>query len=88
MKNWAFLTCVITEVEADIVIGLLEQEHIPALKAFPGIGNLRATYGIINGVEIYVPKEQVRQAKEILSTDRQVFLIMDSEQDIECDDDK
>lgn len=88
MKNWVYLTSVMTEVEADIVIGLLEQEHIPAQKAFPGIGNLKATYGLINGVEIYVPKEQAMQAKEILSAERQVFLDMGPIQDMESDEDK
>ncbi|MGE4274310.1 MAG: DUF2007 domain-containing protein [Desulfitobacterium sp.] len=66
MKKWLFLTNVTTEIEADIVIALLEQAEIPTRKAFPGSGNLKATYGLINGVEIYVPEDWMEQAKEIL----------------------
>ncbi|AFM00612.1 hypothetical protein Desde_2267 [Desulfitobacterium dehalogenans ATCC 51507] len=69
MKRWVFLTNVTTEVEADIIIGLLEQEGILAQKAYPGAGNLKVTYGLINGVEIYVPEERAKQAKEILSAE-------------------
>ncbi|MEL1135959.1 DUF2007 domain-containing protein [Desulfitobacterium sp. THU1] len=71
MKKWLFLTNVTTEIEADIVIALLEQAEIPAQKAFPGSGNLKATYGLINGVEIYVPEDWMEQAKEILEADKQ-----------------
>lgn len=65
---WTFLTSVRTEIEADILIGLLELDNIPIKKNYPGMGNLRASYGLINGVEIYVPKDLIFQAKEILST--------------------
>lgn len=63
---WIFLTSVATEIEADIVIGLLEQENIAVKKIYPGIGNLKATYGLMSGVEIYVPKDLILQAKDLL----------------------
>ncbi|SHN84464.1 hypothetical protein SAMN02745215_04246 [Desulfitobacterium chlororespirans DSM 11544] len=63
------MTNVTTEVEADIVSGLLEQGHIPAQKAYPGLGNLKAAYGIVNGVEIYVPEDCLKHAKEILAAE-------------------
>ena len=65
---WVFLTSVATEIEADILLGLLEQENIPVRKVFPGIGNLKATYGLMSGVEVYVPEEQIRQAKILLNS--------------------
>ena len=74
MMRWVFLTSVFSEVEADIIIGLLEQEGIPAKKAYPGAGNLKSTYGLINGVEVYVSEDDAQQAKEILNADRQEVL--------------
>lgn len=65
---WVFLSSVTTEIEADILIGLLEQENIPARKIYPGIGNLKATYGLISGVEIYVQNDHILQAKAILDS--------------------
>lgn len=64
---WAFLKSVASEIEADIIIALLGQENIPVKKHYPGIGNLKTTYGIMNGVDLYVPKNQLLQAKERLS---------------------
>jgi hypothetical protein len=65
---WAFLISVTTDVEADILSGLLEQENIPAKKLYPGIGNLKATYGLISGVDVYVPDNLILQAKAILES--------------------
>lgn len=63
---WVFLTSVATEFEADILIGLLELENIPTKKIYPGIGNLKATYGLMSGVEIYVPKDLILLAKDLI----------------------
>lgn len=80
---WVFLTSVATEIEADILIGLLEQENFPAKKIYPGIGNLKATYGLMSGVEIYVPKDLIIQAKELLasSTEASLFSERDDYED-------
>jgi hypothetical protein len=69
---WVFLTSVTTEIEADILIGLLHQEGIPTRKIYPGIGNLKATYGLISGVEIYVPDAMRLKAKELLGSDAEM----------------
>lgn len=76
---WGFLISVTTEVEADILIGLFEQENIPARKIYPGFGNLKATYGLISGVEIYVQSDYLLQAKAILDSTLETSFI--SEQD-------
>ena len=65
---WTFLKGVATEIEADILIGLLEQENIPVRKHYPGIGNLKASYGLLNGVELYVPDVLILQAKELIAS--------------------
>jgi hypothetical protein len=65
---WSFLTSVATEIEADILLGLLDQEKIPVRKVYPGIGNLKATYGLLNGVELYVPESQLQLAKILLNS--------------------
>ncbi|ACL20837.1 hypothetical protein DesLBE_0541 [Desulfitobacterium sp. LBE] len=86
MNRWVFLTNVTTEVEADIVIGLLEQGHIPAQKAYPGLGNLKAAYGIVNGVEIYVPEDCLKHAKEILAAEGAENAPDEApDPDVECD---
>lgn len=64
---WDLLISVTTEIEADILIGLLEQENIPSRKIYPGIGNLKASYGLMSGVDVYVPNQLILQAKELLS---------------------
>lgn len=66
---WSFLIGTGTEIEADILIALLEQENIPAQKHFPGIGNLKATYGLISGVGIYVPEHLLAQAQELIQAE-------------------
>lgn len=66
MNKWVLLANVTTEVEADIISGLLMDADIPIRKAYPGVGNLKAAYGLINGVEIYVPLELIEQAKAII----------------------
>ena len=65
---WTFLINVTTDIEADILIGLLEQENIPSKKIYPGIGNLKATYGLMSGVDVYVPNNKILQAKDLLGS--------------------
>lgn len=71
---WTFLINVTTDIEADILIGLLEQENIPAKKIYPGIGNLKATYGLMSGVDVYVPDNMILQAKDLLGAPLEVNL--------------
>lgn len=69
---WSFLITVNSEIEADIIIGLLDEGRIPTRKKDPG--GLKASYGISNGIEIWVPCESLEQAHDLLKT-----LLQDSE---------
>ncbi len=66
---WALVTYVDSEFEANVVVGLLEQEGIPTKKAYPGISSLKESYGLVKGVEIYVPEECHQLAKELINVD-------------------
>lgn len=63
---WSYLICVNSEIEADIITGLLDEAQIPTQKKYPG--GLKASYGIINGVEVWVPSDSLEQAQELLIT--------------------
>lgn len=63
---WSFLITVNSEIEADIIIGLLEDARIPTQKRDPG--GLKASYGIVNGIEIWVPSESKEHAQELIKT--------------------
>lgn len=62
---WCFLISVNSEIEADIINGLLEEAKIPTQKKYPG--GLKASYGIINGVEVWVPSDSLEQAQGLLT---------------------
>lgn len=66
---WALVTYVDSEFEANVVVGLLEQEGIPTKKTYPGISSLKESYGLVKGVEIYVPEECIQLAKELINAD-------------------
>lgn len=63
---WSYLISVNSEIEADIITGLLEEAQIPVRKKYPG--GLKASYGIINGVEVWIPSDCFEQARELLNT--------------------
>jgi len=65
-QGWVLLANVATEMEADIILGLLEGEGVPAWKDYPGIGDLKPSFGLLNGVDIYVPEDCSQTAQEIL----------------------
>ncbi|WP_240985298.1 putative signal transducing protein [Acididesulfobacillus acetoxydans] len=66
--GWVLVYGVAQEVEADIVLGLLQEEGIPALKRYPGAGQfLKLAYGLTSGVDIYVPVSQAARAKLLLA---------------------
>ncbi|HVJ48581.1 DUF2007 domain-containing protein [Desulfitobacterium sp.] len=79
---WSYLITVNSDIEADIINGLLEEAQIQIQKKYPGSGNLRASYGIINGVELWVPSEDLEEARELLTT-----LPQDSESSFESSTD-
>ncbi|KUO49029.1 MAG: hypothetical protein APF76_10400 [Desulfitibacter sp. BRH_c19] len=65
--SWAKLTSLSGEIEAELVIGLLETHDIPTRKVYPGATQYVKVYmGTAVGVEIHVPKEQLEIAKKIL----------------------
>lgn len=66
-EGWVFLTEVGMDYEADIIVGLLEDNGLSAAKHFPGAGEyLKLAYGMASGVQIYVPKEQIEEGKALL----------------------
>ncbi|AHF06885.1 putative signal transducing protein [Desulfitobacterium metallireducens] len=62
---WSFLVSVNSEMEADIINGILEEANIPTQKKYPG--DLKASYGIINGVEVWVPSNSLELAQALLA---------------------
>lgn len=67
MEGWVCVYGVAQEIEADIVVGLLEEEGIPVLKRYPGAGEfLKLASGLTSGVDIYVPEASALRAGEIL----------------------
>ncbi|KLU58895.1 hypothetical protein CEB3_c49130 [Peptococcaceae bacterium CEB3] len=66
--GWVLVYGVAQEVEADIVLGLLQEEGIPALKRYPGAGGfLKLAYGLTSGVDIYVPASEAARAGRLLA---------------------
>ncbi|MHB1651946.1 MAG: putative signal transducing protein [Desulfitobacteriaceae bacterium] len=67
LEGWAYLCGVSQEYEADIILGLLNEQGIPTTKDHPGAGEfLKIAYGLANGVDIYVPKAELEKAQELL----------------------
>lgn len=62
---WSYLICVDNDFEADLICGLLEDAQIPFEKKYPG--GLKASYGIINGVEVWVPGHCLEHARALLT---------------------
>ncbi|ODA42803.1 hypothetical protein DSBG_0421 [Desulfosporosinus sp. BG] len=61
-ENWSYLCGVTQDLEADIIIGLLNEDSIPAIKQYPEAGAfLKIAYGLTTGVDLYVPTD-VREA--------------------------
>lgn len=63
---WSLLISVCTEVEADIIKGLLDQSQILVQKKYP-LGSLKDSYGIVNGVELWVPAAELDQARALIN---------------------
>lgn len=64
---WSLLISVNTEVEADIIKGLLDQSQILVQKKYP-LGSLKDSYGIVNGVELWVPAAELDQARTLINS--------------------
>lgn len=49
-ENWSYPYGVTQEIEADIIIGLLNEESIPVIKQYPEAGGfLKKAYGLATG---------------------------------------
>ncbi len=67
-EGWVCLREVGMDYEADIIVGLLEDNNISAVKHYPEAGEyLKLAYGMASGVRIYVPKEDYEQGKALLA---------------------
>ena len=66
-EDWEHFMYLFNETEADIVMGLLETAGIPVIKMYKGMGILHKVYtGKVAGVDLYVPREKLDKAKELL----------------------
>ena len=66
--KWAFLMNCRDEIEAGMIIGVLEEEGIASQTKYRGSGDyLKIITGMGRDVDIYVPEDLVARAKEILS---------------------
>lgn len=67
-KDWAFLVNVSDDIEADIVISLLQSHEIQARKHYPSAGIFSKTIvGTVKNVDIYVDEIMFKKAKDIIS---------------------
>lgn len=64
---WSLLISVSTEIEADIIKGLLDQNQIEVQKKYP-LGSLKDSYGIVNGVELWVPSSELEYSRTLINT--------------------
>ena len=67
-QDWVFLIEVDHDLEADIIIGFLQEHGIPSRKAdsSPYTGAMRVIGGLAYEVQIYVPMSFLEQAKGYL----------------------
>lgn len=73
-ENWSFLCGVTKDLEADIIIGLLNEESIPAIKQYPDPGSfLKIAYGISTEVDLYVPTISLETAHQLIQESLAVF---------------
>lgn len=70
--QWVYLQSTYDDFEADIIAGLLKSNDIPTLRKYPGHSGYAKIYlGFAFGVELYVPKEQLEEAKNLIIQVRQ-----------------
>ena len=67
--DWIVLYTLSSDIEADIITGILENENIPVQKNYPGINPmLKITLGNPLNVELLVPKALAEEAWELIET--------------------
>lgn len=66
-ENWSYLCGVSQDLEADIIIGLLNEERITVIKQYPEAGAfLKIAYGLTTGVDLYVPNGSREAALQLI----------------------
>lgn len=66
-ENWSYLCGVAQDLEADIIIGLLNEDGIPVIKQYPEAGSfLKIAYGLTTGVDLYVPTDLGEAALQLI----------------------
>lgn len=67
-KEWVKITVLNDPVEAEIVRGMLEAQGVQVLLSKEAVGQVWGlTVGSASEIEFFVPKDQAKLAKEILS---------------------
>lgn len=63
----AFLVEVGNEIEAQMIINVLENEGIPCLRRYSSSGDMMKIYGFVNfGSKLYVPSRALERALELI----------------------
>lgn len=66
-EEWKFLIHAHNDLEADVIIGLLETHGIPTVKKYKAIENyVKIITGMVTGVWLYVPGDMLDLASQIL----------------------
>ena len=86
-ENWSYLFSVSQDFEADIIIGLLNEESILAIKQYPDAGAfLKITYGLTTNVDLYVPFGSREVALQLIKESLSVPLDNDNDNDNEFEE--
>lgn len=65
--KWTKLADALNEMEATMIIGLLENEGIPTRKKYSGINQyLKIVMGPVVALEIWVPADREEEARNII----------------------
>lgn len=69
--EWDCLTTVANDIEFEMVAGILQMGEIPVIRKVRGVdGFIQIILGMpIAGIDIYVPKDRLQEASELLNAD-------------------
>jgi len=68
-EGWVCLKEVAMDYEADIIVGLLQDNNISAVKHYPEAGEyLKLAYGLVGSVRVYVAPEDYDSSKALLAS--------------------
>lgn len=67
--DFVFLADTYSEIDAELKLGLLKSNGIKAIKKYPGTtGYMKIYMGTAIGIQIWVPKQHYKEAKDLLET--------------------